>query len=105
MNKSIADMASMVNEILTFVRGSAQEMEIGEVEQHLLSLVVAVGRVALEEFVAVKGSGYAGKEITDGQGTDVRMSVREAVSIGQSSERFVSKEPIITQPAHRESFL
>ena len=31
-------MASMVNEILTFVRGSAQEMEIGEVEQHLLSL-------------------------------------------------------------------
>ena len=68
MNKSIADMASMVNEILTFVRGSAQEMEIGEVEQHLLSLVVAVGRVALEEFVAVKGSGYAGKEITDGQG-------------------------------------
>jgi hypothetical protein len=68
MNKSITDMGSMVNEILTFVRGSAQEMEIGEVERHLLSLVLAVGRAALEEFVALKGSGYTGKEITDGQG-------------------------------------
>ena len=58
----------MVNEIITFVRGSAQEMEIGEVERHLLSLVIEVGRVALEEFVAVKGSGYAGKEIADRQG-------------------------------------
>jgi len=68
MNKSITDMASMVNEILTFVRGSAQGMEIGEVERHLLSLLMAVGRAALEEFVAVKGSGYAGKEIADGHG-------------------------------------
>ncbi|MDP4230039.1 MAG: hypothetical protein Q8916_06495, partial [Bacteroidota bacterium] len=38
----------------------AQGMEIGEVERHLLSLVMAVGRAALEEFVAVKGTGYAG---------------------------------------------
>ena len=43
-------------------------MEIGEVERHLLSLVMAVGRAALEEFVAVKGTGYAGKEIDDAQG-------------------------------------
>ena len=68
MNKSITDMASMVNEIITFVRGSAQEMEIGDVERHLLPLVMSVGRAALEEFVAVKGSGYAGKEITDRKG-------------------------------------
>ncbi len=68
MERGISHMASVVNEILTFVRGSAQEMEIGEVERHLLSMVMAVGRVALEEFVAVKGSGYAGKEIANGQG-------------------------------------
>jgi hypothetical protein len=47
MKQGIADMASLVNQILTFVRGSAQEMEIGEVERHLLSLVMAVGRAAL----------------------------------------------------------
>ena len=47
---------------------TAQGMEIGEVERHLLSLVMAVGRAALEEFVAVKGTGYAGKEIVDAQG-------------------------------------
>lgn len=68
MEGPISDIASMVNQILTFVRREAQGMEIGEVERHLLSLVMAVGRVALEEFVAVKGSGYAGKEIVDGQG-------------------------------------
>lgn len=68
MEKRIYDVASMVNEILTFVRGSAQEMEIGEVERHLLSLVMAVGRAALEEFVAKKGTGYAGKEISDAHG-------------------------------------
>ncbi len=31
-------------------------------QRHLLSMVMAVGRAALEEFVAVKGSGYAGKK-------------------------------------------
>lgn len=65
MEKRIYDVASMVNEILAFVRGSAQEMEIGDVERHLLCLVMAVGRAALEEFVAQKGTGYLGKEITD----------------------------------------
>ncbi|MDQ7783059.1 MAG: hypothetical protein RDU20_09280 [Desulfomonilaceae bacterium] len=60
-------MAAMVNEIITFVRGTAQEMEIGELERYLLSLVMVVGRAVLEEFVGVEGSGYAGKEITDGQ--------------------------------------
>lgn len=68
MNQSITDMASMVNEIFTFVRGSAQEMEIGEVERHLLSLVMAVGRAALEEFAAVRGPGYGGEEIADRRG-------------------------------------
>ena len=43
MERALSDMASMVNEILTFVRGEAQGMEIGEVERHLLSLVMAVG--------------------------------------------------------------
>jgi hypothetical protein len=68
MERPISDVASVVNDIFTFVRHEAQGMEIGEVERHLLSLVMAVGRAALEEFVSVKGSGYAGKEITDGQG-------------------------------------
>jgi len=68
MEKPISDMASVVNDIFTFVRHEAQGMEIGEVERHLLSLVMAVGRAALEEFVSVKGSGYSGKEIVDGQG-------------------------------------
>jgi hypothetical protein len=67
MEKPISDMASVVNEIFTFVRREAQCMEIGEVERHLLSLVMAVGRAALEEFLAVKGTGYAGKEIVDAQ--------------------------------------
>jgi hypothetical protein len=69
MERPISDIASMVNQIFTFVRREAQRMEIGEVERHLLSLVMAVGRAALEEFVAVKGSGYSGKEIVDRQGT------------------------------------
>jgi hypothetical protein len=68
MERPISDVASVVNDIFTFVRHEAQGMEIGEVERHLLSLVMVVGRAALEEFVSVKGSGYAGKEITDGQG-------------------------------------
>lgn len=67
MEERIYDVASMVNEILVFVRGSAQAMEIGEVERHLLSLVMALGRAALEEFVSMKGTGYAGKEIMDAQ--------------------------------------
>lgn len=71
MNRSITDMASMVNEILTFVRGSAQAMEIGEVERRLLPMVMAVGRAALEEFVSERGTGYAGKEIVDAQGNRV----------------------------------
>jgi len=62
-------MASVVNEIFTFVRCEAQGMEIGEVERRLLSLVMAVGRAALVEFVAEKGTGYAGKEVMDAQGS------------------------------------
>ncbi len=61
MERPISDMASVVNEIFTFVRREAQGMEIGEVERHLLSLVMAVGRAALEEFVAVKGYWICGQ--------------------------------------------
>jgi hypothetical protein len=68
MERPISDVAALVNEILAFVRGPAQAMEIRDVERHLLSLVMAVGRAALEEFVAEKGSGYAGKEIIDAEG-------------------------------------
>jgi hypothetical protein len=75
MERGIPDITSMVNEIVVFVRGAAQGMEIGEVERRLVSLVMEVGRAALKEFVAVKGTGYAGKEIVDAQGNrcpDVR---------------------------------
>jgi hypothetical protein len=65
-------MASVVNEILTFVRHEAREMEIGEVERRLLPLVMAVGRAALEEFVTEKGTGYQGKEIADANGNQCR---------------------------------
>jgi hypothetical protein len=68
MEGPITEVALMVNEILNFVRRRAQEMEIGEIERKLLSMVMAVGRAALEEFVAAKGTGYAGKEIIDSQG-------------------------------------
>jgi hypothetical protein len=72
MERQISDLASMVNEILTFVRHEAQELEIGEVERHLLSLVMEVGKAALEEFVAEQGTGYQGKEILDAQGNQCR---------------------------------
>jgi hypothetical protein len=68
MERPISDIALMVNEILTFVRREAQGMEIGEVERHLLPLAMAFGRAALEEFVAAKGSGYAGKHVVDPHG-------------------------------------
>ncbi len=71
MERPISDMASVVNEIFTFVRCEAQGMEIGEVERRLLSLVMAVGRAALEEFVAEKGTGYAGKEIVEPHGNGI----------------------------------
>ncbi len=72
MEKPISDMAKVANQIFSFVRPEEQSMEIGEVERHLLCLIMAVGRAALEEFVALKGSGYAGKEIVDGQGNRCR---------------------------------
>ena len=48
MERPISDMASLVNEILAFVRGPAQAMEIGDVERHLLSLVMAVGHIHMQ---------------------------------------------------------
>jgi hypothetical protein len=68
MEKAIPDLTSVVNGIVAFVRGSAQEMEIGDVERRLLSMVMDVGRAALAEFVATKGTGYVGKETSDAQG-------------------------------------
>jgi hypothetical protein len=68
MERGIPNIAALVNRILAFVRGQGQGMEIGQVERELLSMVMAVGRAALEEFVAAKGTGYAGKEIVDTQG-------------------------------------
>jgi hypothetical protein len=40
IERPIADVASMVNQNLTFVREAAQRMEIAEVERHILSLVM-----------------------------------------------------------------
>jgi len=68
MERGIPKILSLVNEILAFVRESAHGMEIGEVERQLLPMVMAVGRAALEEFVAQKGTGYGGKEIVGPQG-------------------------------------
>lgn len=71
MERALSHIASAVNEIVTFVRREAQSMEIDEVERGLLSLVMAVGRAALEEFVFMKGTGYAGKETIDAQGNRI----------------------------------
>lgn len=67
MERAIVDTVSLVNGIVAFVRGSAQAMEIGEVERWLLPMVMEVGRAALAEFVAMKGTGYVGKEVVDAQ--------------------------------------
>ena len=48
MDRPISDVASTVNEVLAFVRREAQGMEIGEVERPLISLVMKVGRAALQ---------------------------------------------------------
>jgi hypothetical protein len=68
MAQDIAGMYSVVNEILGFVRGAGQEMEIGEVERRVLSMVMEVGRKALIEFLEAKGSGYQGRELVNAQG-------------------------------------
>lgn len=68
METAIPDVTSVVNGIVAFVRGSAQAMEIGDVERRLLSMVMQVGRAALAEFLAAKGTGYVGKETLDAQG-------------------------------------
>ncbi|MCA1961950.1 MAG: hypothetical protein LDL33_14290 [Desulfomonile sp.] len=68
MEQEIANITALVNGIVAFVRGSGQGLEIGEVERRLLPMVMAVGRTALEEYGAAKGTGYAGKEIIGPQG-------------------------------------
>jgi hypothetical protein len=105
MERPISDMASTVNEVLTFVRGEAQRMEIGEVERQLISLVMEVGRAALQEFVAVKGTGYAGKGVSSmHRGTAARMFGTGVVPIGPSSEQSLSGEPTIMPLGHPGSF-
>jgi hypothetical protein len=47
MERAIPNIVSLVNDILVFVQGSAQSMEIGEVERRLLPMVMEVGRAAL----------------------------------------------------------
>jgi hypothetical protein len=71
MGKDVARMYSVVNEIFGFVRGAGQEMEIGEVERRVLSMVMEVGREALMEFVAAKGTGYEGVEILNENGSQL----------------------------------
>lgn len=68
MQRYLPNLDSMVNEIITFVRSGAQGLEIGEVERRLISIVMALGRAALEEYVSAKGTGYAGRQFVDGQG-------------------------------------
>lgn len=68
MERGIPDLGSMVNGIITFVRSAAQALEIGEVERRLIPMVMEVGRAALEEYVSVKGTGYAGRQFVDGRG-------------------------------------
>ena len=68
MGTAIAQVECMVNNIMAFVHGVGRQLEIAEVERHLLSLVMEVGRAGLQEYVAAKGTGYAGREFVDDQG-------------------------------------
>lgn len=68
MNQGVTEIGALVNGILSFVNGRAQVMEIGEVERHLLGMVMGVGREALRRFIGQKGTGNRGNEITDGNG-------------------------------------
>jgi hypothetical protein len=68
MGTAITQVECMVNEIMAFVRGAAQQLEIAEVERRLLSLVMQIGRAGLQEYVAAKGTGYSGREFVDDQG-------------------------------------
>jgi hypothetical protein len=68
MDKDIAQLYSVVDEILGFVRGPGRTMEIGEVERNLLAILMKVGRQALISYVEGKGAGYRGEEIVNGRG-------------------------------------
>jgi hypothetical protein len=70
MERCLPDFDSMVNEMIPFVRSGSQALEIGEVERCLISMVMALGKVALEEYVSVKGTGYTGRQFVDGRGDD-----------------------------------
>ena len=52
-----------MSRIVAFVQGAGQQLEIAEVERRLLSMVMEIGRAGLEEYVAVKGTGYSGREL------------------------------------------
>lgn len=54
-------------------------MEIGEGELHLLSLLMAVGREALEQFVTMRGPDMRARRLWLHKGTDASMSVIGAV--------------------------
>jgi len=68
MDKGIAQLYSLVDEVFGFVRGPGQSMEIGEVERSLLAMLMRVGREALITYLGEKGSGYKGEEIINAQG-------------------------------------
>lgn len=68
MDKGIDRMKGLVNEIVGFVLGPAQTMEIGEVERGLLKLVMKVGRESLVCYLEEKGTGRQGNEIVSSTG-------------------------------------
>jgi len=68
MDKGIAQLYSLVDEVFGFVRGPGQSMEISEVERSLLSMLMRVGRQALISYLDGKGAGYQGEEIVNAQG-------------------------------------
>ncbi|MGB6066275.1 MAG: ISKra4 family transposase [Desulfomonilaceae bacterium] len=68
MDTGIERMNVLVNEIVGFVLGPAQDMEIGEVERGLLKLVMRVGREGLVCYLEEKGTGRQGNEIVAASG-------------------------------------
>ncbi len=87
MERPISDMASVVNQVLSFVRGSGQEMEIAQVERRFLPMVMAVGRAALRSSWPRKGQDIAVRRLWTDRVSGVRISVTEAVCIVPSSAR------------------
>ena len=98
MAQDIAGMYSVVNEILGFVRGAGQEMEIGEVERRVLSMVMEVGRKGAHRISGIQGKWVSGSRACQcpGRSSFIRARQKLCVPVGPLGGSS-SNEPITSQ--------